>query len=305
MSRPPKHKVPAVLLISCFTIAAANASECDNLTIAAGQVIWCDSFEPEDLPPSGNFADNYFNVQDDTAGQRFGRSTNEAHEGSYSFRHAWQAGEVSPGWFYRTFGRNPLASQSHSTTDFREVYWRFFVKYPTGTTSFPEKVTRTIIYADTNWAQAMIGHVWLVDHGSRFLRIDPASGTDAAGNLISRMYNDPNMRWLGGVDSPIPIAVGAWQCHEVHIKLNSPGASDGVFELWLDGALAASRYDLNWVGAYNAYGINSVLIESYWNGGAPQATQRYIDNFVIATGRIGCATTVAVRPNPPSQLAAN
>jgi hypothetical protein len=304
VSRFLKHCVTALLLISGLSAIAASASECANISIAAGQVIWCDSFEPEDLPPSGNFADNYFNVQDGTAGQRFGRSTNEAREGNYSFRHAWQAGEISPGWFYRTFGRNPLGSQSHSTQDFREIYWRFFVKYPAGTTSFPEKITRTIIY-DRNWAQAMIGHVWLVDHGSRFLRIDPASGTDQAGNLVSRMVNDPNMRWLGGVDSPIPIAVGAWQCHEVHVKLNSAGASNGVFELWLDGMLVASRYDLNWVGAYNAYGINSVLIESYWNGGAPQATERYFDNYVIATGRIGCSTTVAVRPSPPSQLAAN
>jgi hypothetical protein len=283
----------------------ALASECASLAIPAGEVIWCDSFENEDLPPSGNFADNYFDFNDATGGQRFGRSSAEAHEGTYSLRQGWLAGEVSPGWIYRTFGRNPLSSQSHSQTDFREIYWRFFVKYPTGTASFPNKVSRTIIYSDTNWAQALIGHLWLVDHGSRFLRIDPASGTDTAGNLRSTFYNDfANMRWLGAVDSPIPIAVGAWQCHEAHIKLNAAGASDGVFELWLDDTLAAARYNMNWVGAYNAYGINSVMLESYWNGGAPQATERYIDNFVIATGRIGCSTMVAVRPMPPTQLVA-
>jgi hypothetical protein len=58
------------------------------------------------------------------------------------------------------------------------------------------------------------------------------------------------------------------------------------------------------VGAYNAYGINAVMLESYWNGGAPQATERYIDNFVIATGRIGCNVT-SVRPMPPAQVTAN
>jgi hypothetical protein len=306
MSRRLIYCVTTALLLSCFTAADhARASECANLSVAAGEVIWCDSFEPEDLPPSGNIADNYFDLADSSGGQRFGRSTNEAREGNYSLRHAWVAGETGPGWLYRTFGRSPLTSQSHSQRDFREIYWRFFVKYPAGTASFPEKVSRAMIYASSNWAQAMIGHLWLVSHGSRFLQVDPASGTDPAGNLITTTYNDPNLRWLGAVPSPIPIAVGAWQCHEAHIKLNSAGASDGVFELWLDGTLAANRNNLNWVGSYNAYGINAVMLETYWNGGAPQATERYIDNFVIATGRIGCSTTVAVRPNPPSQLAAN
>jgi hypothetical protein len=293
-----------LLVLAC---APAAASECASLSIPSGQIVWCDSFEDTDLPPSRDVADNYFNYSDYSGGQRFGRSTNEARDGQYSFRHAWRGGvtDTGPGWMYRTFGRSPLSSQSHSQTDFREIYWRFWVKYPAGTVSFPEKVSRTIVYASPGWAQAMIGHLWLVDHGSRYLRIDPASGTDAAGNLVSTQYNDPNMRWLGGVDSPIPIAVGTWQCHEAHIRLNSAGANNGVFELWLDDALAASRYDLNWVGAYNAYGINAVMIESYWNGGAPQDTERYIDGLVIATGRIGCGTAVVARPMPPTQLVAS
>lgn len=292
------------ILLLCGT--SAQASECDALSLPVGEVIWCDSFEDEDLPASGNWQDNYFNFTDTTGGQRHGRSTNEAHDGSFSLRHAWLVGEVNPGWAYRSFGRTPLTSQSHSQTDFREVYWRFFVKYPAGTTSFPEKVTRGIIYASPNWAQAMIAHVWTSFHGASFLKIDPASGTDAAGNLKSTKYNDdPNLRWLGSVDASIPIATGTWQCHEVHVALNSPGQNDGVFELWIDGQLAASRDDLNWVGAYDDYGINAIMLESYWNGGAPQATERYLDSFVIATGPIGCATAVAVRPNPPTQLVAN
>lgn len=301
----------AALLLAVVSLIPrpAIASECDNLSIPAGQIIWCDSFEDEDLPSSGNFFDNYANFSDTTQGQRNGRSANEAYDGTYSLRHAWQAGEVNPGWVYRMFGRNHVASQSHSQTDFREIYWRLYVKYPAGTMMYPNKLSRAMIMAPapSAWsAQAMIAHLWLVDTGSQFLRLDPASGTDAAGNLQStRMNDNPNLRWLGGVNSPVAIAPGVWQCHEVHVALNTAGNSDGVFELWLDDALVASRYDLNWVGAYNSYGINAVMLESYWNGAAPQATERYIDNFVIATGRIGCGTTVAVRPNPPSLLAAN
>lgn len=297
-----------------FVLAAGNrdaeASECSNLTLATGDVIWCDSFEDEDMPPSGNFQDNYFDFTDNTGGQRFGRSTQESHDGNYSLRHAWLTGEGNPGWIYRTFGRSPVSSQSHSQQDFREIYWRFYVKYPAGTNAFPDKVTRAMIFAADNhpgWAQAMIGHVWTSSSGSNFLKIDPASGTDTAGNLKSTKINDnPNERWLGAVTSSVPIKVGDWQCHEVHIKLNTNATSnDGVFELWLDDQLVASRNNLNWVGDYNAYGLNAVMLESYWNAKAPAPTERFIDDFVIATGRIGCGTTVAVRPNPPTQLAAN
>jgi hypothetical protein len=60
---------------------------------------------------------------------------------------------------------------------------------------------------------------------------------------------------------------------------------------------------LNWVGAYNGYGINAIQLESYWNGGATEAVERYMDAFVIATGRIGC--NASVRPSPPTNLGAN
>ena len=285
----------------------ATASECASLSIPAGEIIWCDSFEDDTLPPSGNVRDNYFDYSDQSGGQRQGRSSNEAYDGTYSLRHAWLGGgtDTGPGWLYRTFGRSPLTSQSHSQRDFREIYWRFFVKYPAGTQSFPNKVSRGMIYASSNWAQAMIAHLWLVDTGSRYLRIDPTSGTSPSGALVSTRYNDPNLRWLGGINSPVPVSVGSWQCHEVHVKLNSAGAADGEFQLWLDGTLVASRNDLNWVGAYNAYGLNAVMLETYWNGGAPQATERYIDNFVIATGLIGCSVAPVRRPMPPTQVAAN
>jgi hypothetical protein len=43
------------------------------------------------------------------------------------------------------------------------------------------------------------------------------------------------------------------------------------------------------MGSYRDYGINVVSIENYWNDGAPQAQERYFDNVVVSTQRIGCA----------------
>ncbi len=71
-------------------------------------------------------------------------------------------------------------------------------------------------------------------------------------------------------------------------KLNDPGWSNGAFQLWIDDRLEASQTGLGWMGGYRDYGINVVYLENYWNDGAPQAQERYFDNFVVSTQRIGC-----------------
>lgn len=56
----------------------------------------------------------------------------------------------------------------------------------------------------------------------------------------------------------------------------------------MDSTLEARRTDLNWVGSWSAYGLNAVYFETYWNSGWPQPQERYFDNIVVSTQRIGC-----------------
>ena len=276
---------------------AAHASECLNPPVPAADLIWCDSFEDADLPPSGNFSDNYFDFDGDNGDHD--RTTAASFDGQYALRQRWQQSEVSAGAMFRTFGRSPVSSLSHSSSDFREIYWRMYVLYPSGFQGFPDKHSRATVFASSGWAQAMIGHVWLDGGARQALAIDPASGTDTAGNLQTTKWNDfPNLRWMGARTASTALTTGAWQCVEARIALNSPGASDGVFSLWIDDNLVADRNDLNWVGSYSDYGLNAVMISAYWNGGSPAAQERYIDSFVIATSRIGCGK----RPRAPENL---
>ncbi|HSG47707.1 MAG TPA: hypothetical protein VLA43_07855, partial [Longimicrobiales bacterium] len=82
--------------------------------------------------------------------------------------------------------------------------------------------------------------------------------------------------------------VGEWQCVEARVRLNDAGQSNGVFQLWINGSLEAERTGLNWVGAFDDYGLNAVYLENYWNAGSPVAQERYLDNFVVSTTPIGC-----------------
>lgn len=58
---------------------------------------------------------------------------------------------------------------------------------------------------------------------------------------------------------------GYWVLVECRARLNTPGLSDGIQQLWIDGRLECERQNLNFRGNYTAHGINAVFIEAYWN----------------------------------------
>ena len=140
----------------------------------------------------------------------------------------------------------------------------------------------------------MIAHLWAGSSpNASYLVIDPASGTDAGGHVRATGYNDfKNLRWLGSVRGTRSVfddrSAGAWQCIEAHVRLNEGGHSDGAFESWIDGRPDAAKSGLNWVGRFSEYGINAIFLENYWNGGAPRAVERSLDDLVVSRTRIGC-----------------
>jgi hypothetical protein len=256
--------------------------------------IWCDDFEKdrtssyfEYVNPSGTFT----------------RQASVGVDGSNAMRASFQPGQVDAGNLKLAFGRTPdraMRPVDAGTKDYREIYWRLYLKNAPGWTGGGgDKLSRATIFAGANWSQAMIGHVWSGGAGNSHLLLDPASGTDVAGTVKTTEYNDfATLRWLGETPGATPIFdsdhVGKWYCVEAHARLNDAGQSNGVFEMWLDDQLEARTAGLNWVGSYSAYGINSILVENYWNNGSPVAQERYIDDLVVSTGRIGCGTPAGV-----------
>lgn len=254
--------------------------------------IWCDDFDVDRLG-------SYFEVE--TAGGNLARVSGVGNGSSYGIRSRFTAGAINAGALHLAFGRTPqtyFRPVDAGTANYREVYWRVYVRNQAGWTGGGgDKLTRAMIFASsTSWAQAMIAHVWAGDDNSQYeniVMLDPARGTDASGTLLTTRYNDfANLTWLGisrGTNAIFSTAnVGQWHCIEAHVRLNDAGQSNGLNELWVDGALDASRTGINWVGSYNAYGINAIFLENYWNNGSPAAQERYMDNFVVSTQRIGC-----------------
>lgn len=172
-----------------------------------------------------------------------------------------------------------------------EIYFRLYVKHEVGWTGgHPAKLARATSLVTGQWAQAMIAHVW--GSGKDAITLDPASGVKGH-TVVTRKYNDfSNLKWLGNKPmSEYPISAtsesGYWVLLECRVKLNTPGKSDGLNQLWIDGRLECERRNLNLRGQYDKHGINAVFLESYWNQGSPVKQSRWYDNFVISTQPIG------------------
>ncbi|MDR0787605.1 MAG: hypothetical protein LBG44_07035 [Gemmatimonadota bacterium] len=255
--------------------------------------IWCDDFEADRLS-------QYYEY--DRGGDSFVRQAAVGVGSSIGMRARYTRGREDAGSLKLAFGRTPSSYfRSVPGTEgknYREIYWRVWVRNEPGWSGGGgDKFARLTVFAGSNWQQAAIGHVWSSGQGGNYLALDPASGTDAAGHVHTTRYNDfQHLRWLGIRRGSTPIFderhVGVWHCVEAHMKLNdpelSPGHANGAQELWINGMPEASSTNLNWVGGYNEYGINAFFLENFWNDGAPREQERYFDNLVVSTRRIGC-----------------
>ena len=213
-------------------------------------------------------------------------------------RARFSPGQVSAGSLHLAFGKVPDAyfrPVDAGTARYRELYWRFYVRYQRGWVGgVGYKLTRAMIFTSSTWAEGAVAHLWGGDApDTNYLQLDPVSGTDPLGNVLSTKYNDfARFHWLGKKRGATPLGdaghVGRWYCVEVHAKLNDPMRSDGVFEYWVNGDLDAREEGLNFAGTLTTYGINAVFFENYWNTGAPAAQERDLDNIVVSIQRIGC-----------------
>jgi hypothetical protein len=269
--------------------ALRQAAPTDECAAPKPGWIWCDDFEQDRLQ-------RYFEYE--SASERFVRAAGVGINGSFGMRARFARGQVGAGSLHLAFGKVPdryFRPVDAGTTKYRELYWRLFVRYQPGWIGgVGYKLTRAMSFASSTWGEAMAAQLWGGDApDTTYLQLDPVSGTDPNGTVLSTKYNDfAHFRWLGKKVGTTPLGdaahVGRWYCVETHARLNDPGRPNGVFEFWIDGEPQAREDALNFVGTFTAYGINAVFFENYWNDGAPATQERDLDNIVVSTRRIGC-----------------
>jgi hypothetical protein len=277
----------AALAVACYAlpgISSAGALECTQWQSRHPGWLWCDDFESD-----RDLENNYFEVN--RAKGRLAVVAGPAYGGTHSLRNGYVTGMEEAGNIKLSIGKTPLHPMRYTDRNFDDLYWRFYLMTDAGWVGQPMKVTRATIIAGPNWSQAAIGHLWEDDRLG--LGLDPASGV-VGSTVVTTGWNDfPRLHWLGKANGRTQVYApgnrGRWQCIEVHMQLNRPGRADGTFEFWVDGVPQAKKDNLDWRGDYTAYGINTITLEGWVNGGAPRDQNRYFDNFVVSTARIGCA----------------
>jgi hypothetical protein len=259
---------------------------------------------PSPLPPGWIFCEDFETLTDPTEvffeyqdGEgRFVVVDDEGASGTRSVRATYEEGKQSAGWLNVAFGRNPIAQRARPhiapDTDFDEIYWRFRIKMEAGWPDVgPYKLTRLSAFADDAWSQAMIANLW--SNGSDVTLMGEPATCVVEGLVECVGFNDvAGLRFLDPLFGETPLfskaMSGEWHCVEGHVKLNTPGEADGVFEFWIDDRLEDAAYALDWRGTWAEYGLNLVSVENYWTDGAPDRLHRWIDDIVIATEPIGC-----------------
>lgn len=258
-------------------------------------IIFQDSFDSN--PFSGSV---YFET--DTAGGDFAWQPSGGVDGGPCMKAHYQAGGVSEGSLHLAFGKTPTSyftPVDAGTAIYTELYWRFYFKCNAGWQGGQQaKMTRALGFVSGNF-NSFVYAVTDDAANTNILGIDPSSGTDTAGHLKTTTYNDfANERFLGNTNASSSIFasnyVGQWFCIEHHVKLNTPGVSDGLYEVYINDVKEINLTGLNWRGdpsvdatLSQGWGFNAVYLENFSNSGAPQAQDRFFDKFVVSTAKIG------------------
>lgn len=259
-----------LILLSTALSNLALSAECDNWQSTHPEWLWCDDFE------SSQALDTRY---EDVSLAGFGQSTEDAYQDQGSLKQAYTVGQVDAGWVIKV---NNSGFPDH-------VFYRYYHKFPSDYTVFPPKLSR-IGYRQrgTTWQNIFKVHTWLKNDGEVTLDVlaKNSSQANSSGYLSVR-------------NSGFTLAAksGEWVAIEVEVQLNTPGRSDGLYRLWIDGNLLIEALNIDLRGNTNDK-INEVTLDTYWNGGATGALNRYYDNFVISTAKIGLVDTVG-NPSPP------
>lgn len=246
-----------------------NSSECDNWEQEHPEWLWCDDFEN-----NTNLSDNYQDVS--TNGMSI--TADEAYQGTHSLCQHYTVGQVDAGWISRI---DDTGYPDH-------VFMRWYHKFEDNFEGFPPKMARIRYrHHSGDWTTIFAVHCWLENDGH--LALDVYASNSSQANSSG---------WLPIAVTPFtfsePENIGTWICIEMEMQLNTSAETDGAYRLWIDDTLITERLNVDLRGSTQDK-INEFMLDCYWNDGSPQEQNRYYDNLVISTQKIGpCSGTNSI-----------
>lgn len=116
----------------------------------------------------------------------------------------------------------------------------------------------------------------------------PWAGRVSVGQYIYEVDKDKYGKTFPWGHDLSTLEPGRWYCIEQHLKLNTPGQSNGLLEIWIDGVKIYRKENL-YLRDTKKLKIEKVWFNFYFGGVAKplQNFDMYIDNIVIAADYIG------------------
>ena len=249
--------------------AAGNVSPASTtvpvlLRDPSASLLWRDDFD-DGQPLTSKYEDVFTNG--------FSVSTLDSRTGGSCVAQTYATGQVEAGGVikYRSAGYPD------------RVFMRWYHKFEAGFQGFPPKMARIRYRNHADWTSPMEIHCWL-DTSATYggtVNLDVKAQHSTQANSVG---------WLAVARSDFsfanPANIDRWVCFEMEVQLNTPGAADGAYRLWIDDTLAVERTGVDLRGS-QTYSINECMLDCYWNGGSPRPQRRFYDSFVIATAKIG------------------
>jgi hypothetical protein len=261
--------------ISCYVSGYLYAAVGTERWADHPEWLWFDDFE------SGKaLTADYQDVN--TSG--FSVVTTDKFSGSHSLCQKYTTGQVDAGWIIRV---NNSGFPSH-------LFVRWYHKFDKDFSGFPPKMERMRYRPRTgDWKSVFAVHCWI-------------QNTKVVADVSAHNSTQANSTGF------LPVAIskfsfsdtanlGRWVCFESEVLLNTPGKKDGLYRMWADDSLIIERKDVDLRGTFNQL-ANEVMLDCYWNGGSPKPQNRYFDNFVISTQRIGQLKNTQFTPVVPAQI---
>jgi hypothetical protein len=306
-----------------------NSSEpgCDG---SDPNVLWCDDFEHNQV---GSTPGNWYPVNCDVANKNGGVDTQ-----SKGWCGTIYADPITPSGAVDCTGVTPFGAcaatsgpktgavgggnmGSHNFAGFievPEVYVRWYYKPSVGYIWSGQKVL------DFNRAGASGGIYWagfgynigIGTPSSNPPAIQIAFGTGGYGTQCDPTARNPDI-CNQNQGNNLSVVGGHWYYYEIHLKLNTPGKKDGVYEFWGNDCgttgttcgsspvLRARHTQADW--GYNGSngGIGSLWFENWANSGSGQGSTgtEWYDNIKLSrVGPIGFAGSSLNPPLSPTNL---
>ena len=101
------------------------------------------------------------------------------------------------------------------------------------------------------------------------------------------------------VGSPAAVRLGQWDKLKVHVKLNTPGASNGVVQLWVNDQLKIDQTALN-IRKGTSYGMGKLNLSTYSTESNPTNGVQWHDSLTLSATDPESGSTPTPTPTPCS-----